>query len=68
MNSGAPRSEKVLPQADENRSRASTNSYYQLLLQKCRSRRATREWSKDPLDHGVGMRGRRRWKLADPIT
>jgi hypothetical protein len=42
MNSDAPRPEKVLPQADESRSGASTNSYYQLLLQKCRSRRTTR--------------------------
>jgi hypothetical protein len=40
MNSDAPWPKKVLPQADESRSAASTNSYYQLLLQKCGSRRA----------------------------
>jgi hypothetical protein len=51
MNSDAPRPEKVLPQADESRSDASTNSYYQLLLQKCRSRRTTRV-VQGSLDHG----------------
>jgi hypothetical protein len=40
MNSDAPRPEKVLPQAEESRSSVSTNSYYQLLLKKCRSRPA----------------------------
>jgi hypothetical protein len=36
MNSDAPRPEKVLPQAEESRSAESKNSYYQLLLKKCR--------------------------------
>jgi hypothetical protein len=39
MNSGAPRPKKVLPEAEESRSAVSTNSYYQLLLKKCRSSR-----------------------------
>jgi hypothetical protein len=42
MNSDVPSSEKVLQQAvDESPGAALPNSYYQLLLQKCRSRRST---------------------------
>jgi hypothetical protein len=36
MNSDAPKPKKVLPQAEESRSGLSTDSYYQLLLEKCR--------------------------------
>jgi hypothetical protein len=40
MNTDARRPEKVPTQAEESRSAVSTTSYYQLLLKKCRSRRA----------------------------
>jgi len=40
MNTDAPRPKKVPAQAEESRPVVSTNSYYQLLLKKCRSRRA----------------------------
>jgi len=46
MNSDVPKPEKVPRAADENATQnlngiaASSNSYYQLLLKKCRSRRA----------------------------
>jgi hypothetical protein len=46
MNSDVPKPEKVLQTADENAPQdlnsaaASPNSYYRLLLKKCRSRRA----------------------------
>jgi len=36
MNTDARRPEKVPTQAEENRSALSTDSYYQLLLEKCR--------------------------------
>jgi len=40
MNTDTSRPKKVPAQAEESRSAVSTNSYYQLLLNKCRSRRA----------------------------